>query len=205
MPSFAQLSPAAQEKVIEGNRYIQLEDTEWYEDAYEKWTNTLTELGFRNINIFFTGFCSQGDGACFEGDILFRDYLKTFDKGKAYLGKLRLLGYRDLGKQLTDGSRYITIKHTGRYYHERSVSVGIAFDYPEEDSEVEKELYQLLDEDEVKEWVAQISRQIYAELNSTYDYLQSDKSLEEYFVDSEMRFDEEGNTLKFFETIRSVE
>lgn len=41
---------------------------DWWEYIYEWWVNALNQIGFENPKISFSGFGSQGDGACFTSD-----------------------------------------------------------------------------------------------------------------------------------------
>jgi len=50
---------------IEANRYINVEYNDWYDYVFESWIEKLKTRGYEDINIQFSGFCSQGDGACF--------------------------------------------------------------------------------------------------------------------------------------------
>ena len=54
-------------KLVEKYRYSQVEDSEWYESTKEAFHQALTLLGFYDVESYFTGFYSQGDGACFTG------------------------------------------------------------------------------------------------------------------------------------------
>ena len=38
---------------------------EWYDGEFDYWKDKLEEFGFMTPEIFFSGFSSQGDGACF--------------------------------------------------------------------------------------------------------------------------------------------
>jgi hypothetical protein len=53
------------EAVLDKYRYVNTEHHEWWGCVYEDWKQRLEELGFFNIHIYFSGFASQGDGACF--------------------------------------------------------------------------------------------------------------------------------------------
>lgn len=96
------LPPDVQEKVIDEHRDWNVEaGYDWWENVYEDWTRRLEELGFNDVEISFSGFSSQGDGASFTAksiDVL--QYLKTIEKSKileAQAGQIvnRLLGACD--------------------------------------------------------------------------------------------------------------
>ncbi len=41
-------------------------DCEWYDGEFDYWHEKLEEFGFMEPTIYFSGFNSQGDGACFD-------------------------------------------------------------------------------------------------------------------------------------------
>jgi hypothetical protein len=53
--------------LLEKYRWINVDDNSWHEYIIQRWTEHLEALGFKNVDIQFTGFCSQGDGARFVG------------------------------------------------------------------------------------------------------------------------------------------
>jgi len=62
---FNELPEIIKEKVLDKQRNINT-DNEWYEFTLDEWKTKLSEKGFTDAEIFFSGFCSQGDGACFD-------------------------------------------------------------------------------------------------------------------------------------------
>lgn len=65
---FDELSDEAQEKALEKHRLYDVEGIDWWDSVYYDWKEKLNKKGFLNTEIFFSGFCSQGDGACFDCD-----------------------------------------------------------------------------------------------------------------------------------------
>ncbi|MEI2421404.1 hypothetical protein V6O07_14115, partial [Arthrospira platensis SPKY2] len=63
--------------LIEAHRYINVEYYDWYEYEYEFFKKDMAEVGVEVRKIYFSGFGSQGDGACFEGT--FTTALKYLD------------------------------------------------------------------------------------------------------------------------------
>jgi hypothetical protein len=67
--TYDQLSPEAQEKARDWFRQGCCEDSSWSEITLDDWKETLTEMGFGydkdSVDISFSGFWSQGDGASF--------------------------------------------------------------------------------------------------------------------------------------------
>ena len=74
--SFNELSPEIQKKVLDDNRTINV-NYNWHDFIYDNWKEKLTSFGFINPEIYFSGFYSQGDGACFDADIDLETVLKN--------------------------------------------------------------------------------------------------------------------------------
>lgn len=65
---FKEFSPEDQEKIIENYRDINLDFLESdIRGLLSEYKNDLSILGFTNIEIFYSGFYSQGDGASISG------------------------------------------------------------------------------------------------------------------------------------------
>ena len=71
---YGELSESAQQKAREW--YIEGMDYEWWEGAYEMAIEDGKEKGFYIDKIFFSGFCSQGDGASWTGQVDVRQWLE---------------------------------------------------------------------------------------------------------------------------------
>lgn len=82
-------------------------------------TSRLESLGFQGVKIYYSGFWSQGDGACFIGT-LDNDGLYTF-LTETKQGKL----YPTLLNAIEENTIYVNIKitHTDRYCHEYSTTI----------------------------------------------------------------------------------
>ena len=63
---FSELSESVQKKLIEENRCINVDDYDWYHNIFDEYTEKLEKEGFIEPKIHFSGFGSQGDGACFD-------------------------------------------------------------------------------------------------------------------------------------------
>ena len=69
---FTELTPEAKAKAME--RYNEPQDY-WYETTLEQAKEDGKALGFDIDNIVFSGFCSQGDGASWTGNINLGEYI----------------------------------------------------------------------------------------------------------------------------------
>lgn len=116
-----QISDALMEKY----RYINVEYDRWYEGVYFDFTqDMLDNYGIDVTEMHFSGFCSQGDGACFEGRV--RDW-DVF---------LKKLGYDSpvLTRFAKDTWRF-SVTHSGRYYHENCTSFDADMPNPDGESD----------------------------------------------------------------------
>ncbi|MEM4250940.1 MAG: hypothetical protein QW828_03825 [Candidatus Bathyarchaeia archaeon] len=66
--TFDELKPEVQNKVIDAYRNINICNNDWWDGVYEHWYEELKKHGFMHCKISFSGFGSQGDGACFDCD-----------------------------------------------------------------------------------------------------------------------------------------
>lgn len=79
---------------------------DWWDSTYEAFTHDMKVVGIDVDKMYFSGFWSQGDGACFEGSV------------KDWELMLQSIGYTDpvLVKFAQDNWTF-TSTQTGRYYH----------------------------------------------------------------------------------------
>ena len=151
----------------------------------EEWTTALQQLGFTDVEINWSGFSSQGDGASFTGRLSFPEQLIRFLAGlsdptapddssdtlewvartlehRPDLKYGRLLWFHDLaGGKITRTSHH--------YYHSRTVTWEWFDDYngPER-PHVERCLAQF--HDTVETLTVSISNAIYVALNCDYEW-----------------------------------
>lgn len=182
-------------------KYDELDDAakvtarEWFREAASSeqwWSEHIIEdakqigplLGFDVDSIYFSGFWSQGDGACFEGAYHYRadavEALKGHapqDKELAKIAAALASGCKDID--------YAQIKHCGHYYHENSMDVRLG-DRPD-DADVSGQY------DVLNECVSGFARWIYRRLEEEYEYVNSDEQVEEAIRANEYDFDAEGH------------
>lgn len=63
--SFKELKDEVKNKVIEQFRDLNVDGDYWFQDTIVQWEEKLEKQGFGSASIEFSGFSSQGDGACF--------------------------------------------------------------------------------------------------------------------------------------------
>lgn len=142
--------------------------------------------------IYWSGFWSQGDGACFEG---------TYKYAKKSTKKIRKEAPKDetlhkIADRLAAVQKQYfyqltaTVKHSGRYYHEHCTEIDVELDdgvgvYNSRNFEE--------DYKEVRDCLRAFMRWIYKSLEKEYEYQNSDEIVAENLIANEYTFNEEGN------------
>lgn len=188
--TFTELSYSAKQTAMQW--YCADPDDFWAECILEDAKEIGALMGFDTENIYYSGFYSQGDGACFTGSIR---YAKNCTKAvKEYAPKDTELhriaqAWQDLQKRNFYALR-ANIKHRGHYYHELCTAF---------ECEDTRHNYGWLQnetiEDEIEEIARDFMRWIYRQLESAYDYETSEENISEMCELNEWRFTEDG---KFF-------
>lgn len=203
--TYDELSDKAKEKARQwyrevsdgdGNNEAVFEDFETIAGfmGFEIDANTRTAKSGRTIRepkIYYSGFWSQGDGACFAG---------TWRASSVHIGEL--LGYATDDTLTRIGHRFATlakdypelrfsIKHSGHYYHRFCTS--FEFEWPDDmqDSDVSA----------VEEELTHLSRDLmlwlYLALEKEYDYQNSDEAVAETIEINEYEFLEDGSRFRY--------
>lgn len=73
---FEQLSAESKTKALEVNRDWNISDPDWHEATWEMWKEDLEAAGFEDVEMRYSGFWSQGDGASITCTIDARKFLK---------------------------------------------------------------------------------------------------------------------------------
>jgi hypothetical protein len=191
--TFGELTPEAQHKVIERERYINVDSSFWYEPIIEDWTEELEHRGFEQVKILFSGFGSQGDGACFVARINIAAYLKAHNLADTYPLLARYPEYVEA-----------YLQHNGWYYHERSTSLTPFFNaevvdpggsgISDEEVRVEQE-YEALEKGIYQEAV-RLGREIYKALEDEFDYQTSAEAVQDTLIANEYTYLSEGTRFR---------
>lgn len=182
---FNELSETAKDRAREWYREGMAHDNYFAECVIDDAKEVGRLLGIEIENIYFSGFSSQGDGACFEGSYR---YQKGAAKAvKEYTQDREL--YR-IARDLQAGQRRAfyglsaIVSHSGRDSNEYCTDITV---YHETRDASEEE----------EEWIAEglrdFMRWIYRRLEAEWDYVNSDEAVDEGIVNNEYTFDEEGN------------
>ena len=198
--TISELSPEAKKTAIEGIRndrgFTERDiDLDW---VIENETEDLESLGLENVEISFSGFSSQGDGASFVGHV---EDIPKF---------IRAIGIDDdiLDKAmnaLIDVYDMYIVRTDSRYFHENTVR----FEIEETDDtelilmspfgigDIAIDLNDLLGdiglEAKGSAWVKAKSKEIYRELEKAYEEEFSDETVVEWSDSMGIEYDEEGN------------
>ena len=196
---YKNLSDTAKEHAFERHQeYAQSNDYFWWESTEEYWVEKLEGLGiYTDTNkMHFSGFHSQGDGACFTGSINLKEFLEAHPDLKKEHAKLYMavIPFDHRGAACEYFDLELTRHGSTNYNHEKSVHLG-SWDInmlPEYDTE-EGEDYEriIIDaEADIEAQCREYMKEIYCDLEKAYEYMQS----MECFLESVdyKDFDEEG-------------
>ena len=163
---FSELSKEVQEKLLEKNRYYETQLDDWHDPITEGFTEDMAEAGFAEIETQFSGFYSQGDGACFMGRVTdLRLFMENFENLPQEV--------RDF-----DGAMEIAIIKRGttfasRYCHSNTIEANI------EVYDIQMPDFIRAFETTVTEWARTQSDKYYKALDKYYEEITSDESVTE--------------------------
>jgi hypothetical protein len=184
--NFEELKPEIQEKVIQDLYDINTDYNGWHDSTIEDIKTIAGLIGIEIENIFYSGFSSQGDGACFEGRY---EYNKTaLQELKAYSPNekepIRIAtALKELQRE-NKNELTATVKHSGYYYHENCTVINVFKNYEYEfNEETEEAVINLLKD---------FMRWIYKALQKDYDYLTSREAIIDTIKANDYTFLENG-------------
>lgn len=169
--------------LLEKYRCINVEYTKWWDCVESDFIEDMKQVGIHVGKTYFSGFWSQGDGACFDG---------CLDNALTYLNHHHVDQFPMLRKLIeVGGSVWATSEHRGRYYHSSSVSINAECEafwqrvHPK--SELQEAVIQRWDDmidREIVDFEAALAEQwraymddLYRRLEEEYDYLTSDDAV----------------------------
>jgi hypothetical protein len=221
---FDELSDKAKAKALDHCREWQTEH-DWWDCQYENFIEKITEHGYSvdPKKIHFSGFWSQGDGACFEGTFRF-GHEKTATllpcdlvaKINLFNAKMRLMGNPNtIDLEISGG-----IGTSGHYSHSGTMSVEKIDIYPmpsdfnrcnmgtcdcvdgwpgvcdegEAINDAIEAAYSSVEE-AIKEEARGFADDLYSDLETEYEWLTSDEQVAEMIRANEYEFDEDGELI----------
>lgn len=178
-------------------------DADWYDAVYEDFQRIAEILGLdlktrpvrlmgggtrQDPCIWFTGFSSQGDGACFDASLSYRkrasqrirDYAPQDGDLHRIADVLQAVQRRNFYQLHAETS------HRGHYYHEYSMAISVTRDSPTWQDMTDDA------EEVVTEALRDLARWLYLQLEREYDYLSSDEAVDETIIANEYTFTEAG-------------
>lgn len=177
-------------------------DHDWWDASYEDFSRIADILGIEfdqypvqtvggktryETAIHFSGFSSQGDGACFAGRYTYK--AKAHRKIRAYARKdekLHAIADGLLALQRANGYRLeARVKHRGSYSHEYCTEIDVT-------DKRTGELVEVAIHEELVTLLRDFMRWIYRQLESEYEYLTSDEQVDETIVANEYTFTASG-------------
>jgi hypothetical protein len=174
-------------------------DHDWFEFVYDDFERICDILGVRLKTIpvrlygggtrqkpciWFSGFCSQGDGACFEGRYGYapaasrkiRDHAPKDAELHRIADALQAIQRRNFFQL------HAAVAHRDRYYHEYCMAISVERDSPTcQDITADAE-------EAVIEALRDLARWLYRQLEREYDYLTSDEQVDEAIRANEYTF-----------------
>ena len=202
---FDELSDEAKQTAIDSNRYTEVEFFDWWGSSFEMFAEAaeLFGLDIRQTRksfadgghrydptiIFFSGFSSQGDGACFEGHYTYKKGALKATKQAFPTDSELLRIVRDLQaiQQRNFYQLTATAKHRGCYSHSGCMDITV--------DRADGKAFSGGDEESLKQLFRDFADWIYSHLEKEYDYLTSDESVAESLRANEVEFTEDGQTI----------
>lgn len=196
--TFAELSEKAKNKAREAYTSDGYLDYDWWDGIYEDFEQVCTLLGINlttrtvkltggktreELNVYFSGFSSQGDGASFEGRYYFAPTASA-DIREQYSDDKELHRIADAltAMQLTQRLLGLEFFVAFIYAANNNLRVEIGDWGIEEIGEP--------DEKQFRDLMMDLTAWLYAQLEVENDYLYSDECVDQYLVDE--TFDEDG-------------
>ena len=187
--TFDELSEKAQENALEKYWDWNVSDSFWSECTLDDVKEIGNLIGLEIDNIYFSGFASQGDGACFEGSYSYKaGGLKALEEYAPQEYELHAIAQQLQDLQCKNFYMlWANVKHRGHYYHEMCTDIQVGSDN-EGMGGANDEAH-----DGTQEILRDFMRWIYKRLKSEYDYLTSEEQIKNSLIANEMEFNEDGS------------
>jgi len=177
-----ELDEKVRNAVIEEYRDI-LTDDDWWEPIYEGFREDMEALGLEG-ELYFSGFWSQGDGACFVSDTVDTDLLvrKLYESGHD-IPEDALLYSGDYSIRISK----VDESFANQYSHEYTIEAVIT---NEGDRIPTTDITKL--ENVLTEWIRSECKLVYKNLEKFYEELVTDEAVLETIRENEWMFTESG-------------
>ena len=185
---FKELDKKTKEKALENLRDINV-NHDWDEYTLQEFCDELSDIGFENADIKYSGFWSQGDGLCFDADINLSKILEHLKYSKRDIARAVKLEENDyLNFQIVKTSNANMYSHENtryvdnRGYGDLSKSIGIY----KSDILIDKI------EKDIEEFRHELCKKFYKLLDEEYDERTSDEQIIETIDANEYMFNSSG-------------
>lgn len=185
--AFNELNEEAKAKALETHNHILVEDNDWHDPVLEEFKENMESIGFGNAIVSYSGFWSQGDGACFTCQSV--DLVKVFEHMKSNNYDIPDSWMEAANEGLLTGS---IIKLHHRYSHSNAIRAGV--DYSGSSTQLPgSELDQI--EVAVTEYARHLSDTLYFDLETQYNAETSAEAVGTELEELEYLFTEEGTKI----------
>lgn len=208
---YDELEESAKQKAREW--YLEGMDYEWWEGVYEMAIEDGKEKGFYIDKIYFSGFCSQGDGASWIGQVDVRQFLETH-----YEDSIGLSAWCQLIQEDVVSKHVKVDANNAHYCHEstmqfqdvedqtdyfsdedpltlpsifKGMSIATVFDLIASDPTCTLKSTEGITQ-AITESGKDYAKDIYKRLREEYDYLCSEEMMLDHFNCNDYYFDEDG-------------
>lgn len=184
---FQELSPKAQDKVLVDFNHILVKDNDWYDPIIEGFREDMMEnCGIEDAKVQYSGFWSQGDGACFTA--------KNVDLPKLF-NHMKETKYFDIPETWMEAANNGLMSasivkcndsFSNRYHHSNTVRADVECnDLYEDDIDVV-----------ITAWVRNEADKLYNLLKKHYEAETSNAAIIQEIEDREYLFTEAGELIK---------
>jgi len=182
---FSELPENIQEKVIQDNYDINVDFDQWHEGVYDDCIEMGKVIGIDVTKIYFTGFSSQGDGACFEGSYEYKKgSCKEIRNTAPVDTKLHAIAdnlYKLQKRHFFDLSA--NVKHRGHYYHSMCTDIDVS-----DNREYAPYNMNVDTENDMMEYLRDFMEWMYRQFEKEYEYQTTENAIKETIEANEYDF-----------------
>ncbi len=193
--TFNELSDSAKEKARAWWREGSNDDSFWSECVIDEAKEQGRNMGLSIDDIWFRGFASQGDGACYEGTWHACD-VKTGETAKDWGDSPETKEIRRIAAEFEETAKNFpnasfSVKHSGHYSHEFCTTFNVSLGEDEDNGSISQEEWSRAESDLI-ETARDYMRWIYKQLEKEYEYQNSDEVIDELLESNGYTFRENG-------------
>ena len=191
--SFDELSDEAKEAARD--KWREFSTIEDFDYVIEDATTVGAIIGIDIDKIYFSGFCSQGDGACFEGSYAYKKgslkALEAYAPQDSELKNIALELYKLQRKYFYKITA--NVSHRGNYYHERCTDINVYRGLNDNEGFYSDEYAPTELHDEIAELLREFMQWIYSRLDKENDWINSDEYIDDNIKANDYEFNEDGS------------